>query len=173
MHRFLLVFILILFISSVHAYMRHGLQRHIGASYQQILRISSSATEWSSSEKRGEEHLSAQLEEGDVIMWQSGSWTVDGVVVGDGSPAYLQFGVVATVQLVWSHNCEHGVIHADPLVICTSNENLLIKAPSDDDEVAQIGPEQLLAILHQSQKNDGSYELKESCSELRRQAGIE
>ena len=33
---------------------------------------------------RGLDHLSAALEEGDLVLYQVGSWTVDGVTVGDG-----------------------------------------------------------------------------------------
>ena len=35
---------------------------------------------------RGEMHLSAMISEGDFIVYQAGSWSVDGVEVGDGSP---------------------------------------------------------------------------------------
>ena len=36
---------------------------------------------------RGNMHLSAALNIGDFVVYQTGSWEVDGVLVGDGSPA--------------------------------------------------------------------------------------
>ena len=60
---------------------------------------------------RGLDHLSAALEEGDLVLYQVGSWTVDGVVVGDGDEPALAYAVVDTLQLVFTHNCEHGWIY--------------------------------------------------------------
>lgn len=31
---------------------------------------------------RGHEHISARLEEGDLVLYQAGSWLVDNVLVG-------------------------------------------------------------------------------------------
>lgn len=67
---------------------------------------------------RGEMHLSAALEDYDVVVYQTGSWTVDGVEVGDGSPATWRYARVENIQIVWTHNCEHGVIRGvalDPI----------------------------------------------------------
>ena len=124
---------------------------------------------------RGEQHLSACLQQGDVIVYQAGQWWVDGVLVGDddfdslsppshsssstttSSPTY-HYAVVETIQVVWTHNCEHGVIGAWPLTL-VRNEN----DDDDDDgrgttftqrfeitdykEMVQFGPEQLVAKL--------------------------
>ena len=43
---------------------------------------------------RGEQHLSACLEEGDLVAYQVGTWMVDSVEVGDGSPARIRLAVV-------------------------------------------------------------------------------
>ena len=37
--------------------------------------------EWASDENRGENHLSACWDEGDVVLYKSGRWLVDGVEV--------------------------------------------------------------------------------------------
>ena len=39
---------------------------------------------------RGLYHLVAQLEDGDFVMYQEGSWCVDSVVVGPGDPPRLR-----------------------------------------------------------------------------------
>ena len=61
---------------------------------------------------RGLEHLSADLVEGDVTLFQTGSWAVDGVTVGTGEPR-LEAAVLSSIQLVWTHNCEHGVLYGE------------------------------------------------------------
>ena len=53
---------------------------------------------------RGEMHLSALLEDGDVVVYQTGTWYVDGVEVGTGEPASFAYAVVDNVQVVWTHN---------------------------------------------------------------------
>jgi hypothetical protein len=102
---------------------------------------------------RGEQHLSACLQQGDVIVYQAGQWWVDGVLVGDdnfdslsppphssssasttSSPTY-HYAVVETIQVVWTHNCEHGVIGAWPLTLVRNKHN------DDDDDAAGIGDE--------------------------------
>ena len=47
---------------------------------------------------RGLDHLSAALEEGDLVCYQIGSWKVDGVVVGDGAEPECAFAVVDTLS---------------------------------------------------------------------------
>ena len=90
---------------------------------------------------RGEAHLSAILEEGDVVVYQTGTWLVDGVEVGNGSDPELHYCRMETLQLVWTHNCEHGVIRGyelDPV-----GPNTLAQS----DSVVEFGPEQLLARI--------------------------
>lgn len=50
---------------------------------------------------------------------------------------------VSLVQLVFTHNCEHGWIYGYP---CSVQQNGAVTQSEDDEEV-QIGPEQLIAIL--------------------------
>ena len=107
-------------------------------------------------EGRGVDHLSAQLEEGDLVLYQVGSWTVDGVAIGDGEPA-LAYAVVDTLQLVFTHNCEHGWIYGSALERDDSDGSL---RPPDGDAFVQLGPEQLLARLDGDALGDGvSYAL--------------
>ena len=66
---------------------------------------------------RGAMHLSALLEEGDVVAYQTGNWLVDGVPVGDDYvPASMAYCRMETLQVVWTHNCEHGVLRGWELV---------------------------------------------------------
>ena len=81
---------------------------------------------------RGVDHISADLKEGDVIAYQAGTWYIDGLSeVGDGSPSYVRYMVVDTIQLVWTHDCEHGVINGyDLLVEDASNEAQIVEMKS-------------------------------------------
>ncbi|CAH0369631.1 unnamed protein product [Pelagomonas calceolata] len=107
-------------------------------------------------EGRGVDHLSAALEEGDLVLYQTGQWAVDGVTIGDGEPA-LAYAVVDTLQLVFTHNCEHGWIYGSALERDDSDGSL---RPPDGDAFVQLGPEQLLARLDGDALGDGvSYEL--------------
>lgn len=72
---------------------------------------------------RGIDHISADIREGDIIAYQAGTWYVDGLSeVGDGSPPIVKYLLVDTIQLVWSHDCEHGVINGFDLTI-VNNES--------------------------------------------------
>lgn len=94
---------------------------------------------------RGVEHLTAELQEGDVVVYQTGTWYVDGVAVGDGGPAAWEYCLVDTIQIVWSHNCEHGVVRGFPLQMSSSlDEPVLI---ADFDNMIDFGPEQLVARI--------------------------
>jgi ribosomal protein L27 len=116
---------------------------------------------------RGDYHLSASLQEGDVVVYQTGTWLVDGVEVGSGTPPTLQYAKIEAIQLVWTHNCEHGVLRgievnidtdididiADPSRIITPTEPLV--------EV-EFGPEQLVAripVKWNEQKDEGVSEV--------------
>ncbi|CAB9518800.1 expressed unknown protein [Seminavis robusta] len=94
---------------------------------------------------RGEMHLSAVLDIGDVVVYQTGTWLVDGVQVGDGSPPKYEYGLVETIQLVWTHNCEHGVIRALPLALLEDGEAQVLRI--EEEECIEFGPEQLVAKL--------------------------
>ena len=102
---------------------------------------------------RGEQHLSATLDRGDVVVYQTGTWYVDGVAVGEGSPPGVAYGVVETIQLVWTHNCEHGVIRVLPVQLAVDNDDnnhdnppTLLQVQPDEDFL-EVGPEQLIAKL--------------------------
>ena len=112
---------------------------------------------------RGVDHISADLKEGDVIAYQAGTWYIDGLSeVGDGSPSFVRYMVVDTIQLIWTHDCEHGVINGyDLLVEDASNEDQIVEMKSKfipRDEYLQIGPEQILAKIptHHLHDNDTS-----------------
>ena len=100
---------------------------------------------------RGADHPSAFLEDGDLVAYQTGAWDVDGVAVGDGEPE-IALAFVTLVQLVFTHNCEHGWIYG---VAATCEAGV---ATATDDEL-QFGPEQLRARLGGAAGDDGSVAL--------------
>ena len=91
---------------------------------------------------RGLYHLVAQLEDGDFVMYQEGSWCVDSVVVGPGDPPRLRAAMVDCVQVKCTQTCEHGVVHAfdaevvDGAIVCREGA-----------EEIDFGPEQLVARI--------------------------
>ena len=96
-------------------------------------------------------HLSALLKEGDSVVYQTGTWDIDGVEVGDGSPATIRYATVIDIQLVWTHNCEHGVICALDMELLPNDEDdnhhcqrLAVSTPLKDVE---FGPDQLIARI--------------------------
>ena len=93
---------------------------------------------------RGEMHLSAVLEERDIVVYQIGTWEVDGVEVGDGKPASYEFCAVETMQIVWTHNCEHGFIRGLAVNIDSDSSKLKVITPL---QFVDFGPEQLVARL--------------------------
>ena len=95
---------------------------------------------------RGDFHLSASLYDDDVVVYQTGTWTVDGVQVGDGTPADWEYARVENLQIVWTHNCEHGVIRGvalEPIV----HHDSLPKFHVLEDKQVEFGPEQLVARI--------------------------
>eukprot|EP00978_Attheya_sp_CCMP212_P006822 scaffold15889_cov71-Attheya_sp.AAC.3 len=108
---------------------------------------------------RGDMHLSAMLEEDDLVAYQTGTWMVDGVEVGPGAPPQMNYAKVTNLQLVWTHNCEHGVIRGMALHLEESSSS---PDPSHDDDNnddesivslvtpivdIEFGPEQLVARI--------------------------
>ena len=93
---------------------------------------------------RGEMHLSAVLDEKDIVVYQAGTWEVDGVEVGDGKPASYEFCAVETMQIVWTHNCEHGFIRGLAVKINSDDCKVEVISPL---EFVDFGPEQLVARL--------------------------
>ena len=118
---------------------------------------------------RGITHLSADLIEGNAIAYQDGTWYVDGSEVGDGSGPIVKYAIVDTIQIVWTHDCEHGFIRGFEIMVENGNENgqhekvqnegsgggdfgtgALVAKGSNfviTSEYIQLGPEQLLARL--------------------------
>ena len=92
---------------------------------------------------RGVHHLTSELQEGDVAVFQEGTWYVDGVAVGDGTPASWVYCLVDTVQIVWSHNCEHGVVRG--FVLEAVDDSCL--TVRDYETMVDFGPEQLVARI--------------------------
>lgn len=103
---------------------------------------------------RGILHISADLDEGDIIAYQDGTWYVDGTEVGNGSPPYVRYLIVDTIQLVWTHDCEHGVINGFDLSI-KNGDAFESSAGAVEigsyfiagDEYVQVGPEQILSRI--------------------------
>lgn len=91
---------------------------------------------------RGEMHLSAILSEGDTVAYQTGTWEVDGVEVGNGDPPDICYCKVDTIQVVWTHNCEHGFIRGFDLILGDDEKTFSLSS-----EFIEFGPEQLLARL--------------------------
>lgn len=92
---------------------------------------------------RGQEHLSARLVEGDVCVYQVGTWLVDWVSVGPGEPPRLLLARVDCLQINWTTDCEHGRILATAVSARDGNALHI----DEDVEYAGIefGPEQLIA----------------------------
>ena len=99
---------------------------------------------------RGDMHLSAMINEGDVVMYQIGTWEVDGVIVGndDNEKSERKYCKVDTMQVVWTHNCEHGVIRGMSCDIVNDDaiDDVVVKV-TDPLEFVEFGPEQLVAQL--------------------------
>lgn len=105
---------------------------------------------------RGEMHLSAVLEERDVVVYQMGTWEVDGVMVGTGDPPSYEYCVVETLQVVWTHNCEHGFISGLAIDIDLNSKKVEVISPL---EFVDFGPEQLVARLPVNWLDDEEAEL--------------
>jgi hypothetical protein len=91
---------------------------------------------------RGLQHISASLVEGDTVVYQTGTWMVDGVFVGDG-PMEWHYCTIQTIQLVWTHNCEHGVLRGLAVDRMTDTTWRLTDPWVD----VEFGPDQLIAKL--------------------------
>lgn len=103
---------------------------------------------------RGLDHLSAHLELSDAVIFRMGRWHVDGVEVGDGSKPTLRHAAVDSIQVVWTHDCEHGVIRGISLDLVNETgldndrdgkrQRLVVSSPM---EFVEFGPEQLYARI--------------------------
>jgi hypothetical protein len=69
---------------------------------QRVSSTSAAALELQQDCGRGQEHLSARLEQGDVCVYQVGSWMVDWVEVGPGELPRLLLARTDIVQINWT-----------------------------------------------------------------------
>ena len=143
-----------------------------GSIVSSVALLASSSSSSSSSTKidyqshrggRGMEHLTAELQPGDVVVFQTGTWYVDGVAVGDGQAPAWEYCLVDTIQIVWSHNCEHGVVRGFALTTTTTTNDTkahdgttLLKV-ADYDTMIDFGPEQLVARIPVKQESDDTF----------------
>eukprot|EP00980_Cylindrotheca_fusiformis_P001218 scaffold328_cov130-Cylindrotheca_fusiformis.AAC.32 len=118
---------------------------------------------------RGNDHLSAFLEPDDVVVYQTGSWLVDGVpVVGheekddDNSLPKVAFAKIDTLQVVWTHNCEHGVVRGLQVELVNNKQQIRVVRPL---EPVEFGPEQLIARIPIESWNENEEEEKEEGTE--------
>ena len=105
--------------------------------------ISASAVDLQRDCGRGQEHLSARLEEGDICVYQVGTWMVDNVPVGPGDPPRLLLARVDCLQINWTTDCEHGRILATAV---STREGDALRIDEDVEFAGiEFGPEQLIA----------------------------
>ena len=93
---------------------------------------------------RGHQHLSADLEEGTLVVYQTGTWLVDNVPVGPGDPEAYRLAQVDVVQVNWTQSCEHGVIRCFDAKFNEASGEVVV-----NDEEVDFGPEQLVATLEE------------------------
>ena len=92
---------------------------------------------------RGVAHLSFRLEEGDVCVYQVGTWHVDWSEVGSGAPPRLLLVRVDCLQLNWTHDHEHGLITATAI---NEVDGSVVRVDEDEPYGAvTFAPEQLVA----------------------------
>lgn len=92
---------------------------------------------------RGLAHLSARLEEGDVCVYQVGTWQVDYSEVGSGAPPRLLLVRVDCLQLNWTHDHEHGLVTATAI---NEVDGRAVRIDLDEPYGAvAFAPEQLIA----------------------------
>lgn len=94
---------------------------------------------------RGLAHLSARLKEGDLCVYQVGTWHVDYTPVGSGNPPRLLLARVDVLQLNFAGDHEHGRIIGTAI---SSIEGSALHVREDEPFGAvEFGPEQLIARL--------------------------
>jgi hypothetical protein len=99
---------------------------------------------------RGPMHLSAILQEGDIVAYQTGMWLVDHVLVSssrqDTSPQ-IEFCCIDTMQVVWTHNCEHGVLRGEEMIPVENTDHLVNIIHESDAAATTSAGSGLLPIL--------------------------
>lgn len=68
---------------------------------------------------------------------------MDSVQVGDGSDPYFGYTVIDSIQVVWTHNCEHGVLRGVQIELDGDQHAKLVEPVLE----VQFGPEQLIAKI--------------------------
>ena len=87
---------------------------------------------------RGVAHLSYRLEEGDVCVYQVGTWQVDWSEVGSGAAPRLLLVRVDCLQLNWTHDHEHGLITATAI---NEVDGRLVRVDEDEPYAVAFAPE--------------------------------
>jgi len=95
-------FVLVLASSSA-SFTARPVQRTVGSQRARLRAVVASAVELQSECGRGQQHLSARLEEGDVCVYQVGTWLVDWVPVGPGDAPRLLLAKVECLQVNLAH----------------------------------------------------------------------
>ena len=114
--------------------------------------MSTSALELQRDCGRGLQHLSARLLEGDIVVYQVGTWHVDYTPVGSGAPPRLLLARVDVLQLNWAGSHEHGRIIGTAL---SSVDGDRVHVNEDEPYGAvEFGPEQLVARMPASWTSD-------------------
>ncbi|QDZ24411.1 hypothetical protein HOP50_13g69490 [Chloropicon primus] len=120
------------------------------------------AVDWARDYGRGEAHLSADCDEGDVVAYLTGQWEVDGVLVGDEeADPKVELMVLDHLQVVWTHNCEHGQCRGWALAVSPGGG---VEVTGREDLV-QCGPEQLVARLGCRWKDEDTGQLVDDLPE--------
>ena len=112
---------------------------------------------------RGEEHITFDLQPGDVVVYQRGTWYVDGVAVGPGDDPCWSYALVDGLQVVWTHNCEHGVVRGWHLDLVRgdgmgdkeddASAGTVLRRSGEGEEV-EFGPEQVIGRINNIQWDD-------------------
>ena len=102
---------------------------------------------------RGHAHLSWFLEDGDLAVYQVGTWLVDNVEVGDGTPARYRFCRVDCTQINFTTDCEHGLVRGTAAHIGNDGSTFTL----DEEDEIQFGPEQLVARVGASVWQDDEW----------------
>jgi len=88
------------------------------------------------------------------VVYQRGTWYVDGVAVGPGDDPYWSYALVDGLQVVWTHNCEHGVVQGWHLDLVrddgdedSDNSGGMVLRRSEAEEEVEFGPEQIIGRI--------------------------
>jgi len=120
--------------------------------HARTLSVHASALELQRDCGRGLEHLSARLHEGDLCVYQVGTWHVDYTPVGSGAPPRLLIARVDVLQLNWAGDHEHGRIIGT--AINSVNGSVVHVQECEPHGAVEFGPEQLIARIPADWESD-------------------